>query len=81
VRLDSPCPDRPLAAARVVATQGTTVVATAVTDAAGHYALDLRTGSYLIVATVVGGYPSRATHAVTVPPDTIVDLTVDSGMR
>jgi hypothetical protein len=80
-RLDSPCPDRPLAAAEVQATRDATVVATTLTDAAGRYTLNLPSGSYQITVTNVGGYKSRATRSIVLPPGTVVDLTVDSGMR
>jgi hypothetical protein len=57
------------------------VKASTVTDASGHYTLDLSAGSYQIVATNVSAHKSQAIRTVTVPPSTVVDLTVDSGMR
>jgi hypothetical protein len=81
VGIDSACPDRPLAGARVEVTRYRTVVATAVTDAAGHYALALAAGTYQVVATDPGGLRTHATRTVTVPPDAVADLTVDSGLR
>jgi hypothetical protein len=81
VRIDSPCPDQPLNAATVVATQGTTTVATTRTDPAGHYRITLPRGTYQITATNTGGYRSQTSKTVELPPDTVIDLTVDSGMR
>ena len=81
VRLDSPCPDRPLQGATVTAAQSSRTVASTVTDAAGQYRLDLPPGRYDIVATNVGGYPSHATRTIDIPPAVVADLTVDSGMR
>jgi hypothetical protein len=81
VRIDSPCPDHPLAAATVEAMQGTTVVATTRTGAGGHYRITLPAGSYQFTATNTGGFRSRAAKTVDLPPATVVDLTVGSGMR
>ena len=81
VRLDSPCPDRPLQGATVTASQHTRMITSTVTDTAGRYRLDLPVGRYDIVATNVGGYRSHATRTIDVPPAVVVDLTVDSGMR
>jgi hypothetical protein len=81
MRIDSPCPDHPLAAATVEAMQGTTVVATTHTDADGHYRITLPAGKYQFTGTNAGGFRSRASKPVNLPPATVVDLTVDSGMR
>jgi hypothetical protein len=81
VRLDSPCPDRPLGGATVTASRNARTIASTITDASGHYRLDLPPGRYDIVAINVGGYASRATRTIDVPPSAVVDLTVDSGMR
>lgn len=80
VRLGSPCPDRPLADARVDAVQGGKVVSSTVTDASGHYTLELAAGRYQIVV-VSTAYPARAAGTAEIPPSATVDLTLDSGMR
>ena len=81
VRLDSTCPDRPIATATVTVTRDGTTIASTVTDSAGHYRFQLPAGRYAIGATNTGGYASQATQTVDVPPAIVVDLTVDSGMR
>jgi hypothetical protein len=81
MRIDSPCPDHPLPAATVEAMKGTTVVATTRTDVDGHYRITLPAGSYQFTATNAGGFRSRASKIVDLPPATVVDLTVGSGMK
>lgn len=61
--------------------QGTKVVSTTRTNTHGHFTLDLLAGRYQIVAVNIAGYKSRATHTIDVRSDTIVDLTLDSGIR
>jgi hypothetical protein len=82
VQLDSPCPPRPMAGARVEAMRGASVVATVSTGSDGRFTLRLAPGVYRLVATAAG--PLRATAAVQItvassPVNT--NLIVDSGMR
>jgi hypothetical protein len=82
-RLGSPCPSRPVPGASVQVLQHTSVVATARTDSAGRYRLNVAPGAYTIVATNVGGYRSTAQRRVSAVggQQTTVDLVVDTGIR
>jgi hypothetical protein len=80
-RLDSPCPPRPLPGAVVDVTRGGQAITSIVADSSGRFTVRLASGRYDFTAHNVGGLPSRATQAVTVPADHTVELTVDSGVR
>jgi hypothetical protein len=82
-RAGSPCPDRPVAGAGVEARRGASVVASTHTDSAGRYRFEVAPGTYLIVATNVGGYRSAAQRQVSVSSGqrATVDLVVDTGTR
>jgi hypothetical protein len=77
---ESPCPDRPVAGARVELTSGTTVVATTRTDTAGRFELRVPSGNYQITAFNVG-FASHASQPISVTGPVTVRLVVDSGMR
>ena len=86
LRLDSPCPDRPLQARLIVTDAGSgTVVATADTDPAGHFRLLLRPGRYLVRAVNPNGAPlprtAPVTTTVTSGQYTTLTIRFDSGIR
>jgi carboxypeptidase family protein len=82
-RAASPCPDRAVQGASVQADRGGHVVAEALTDTHGHYALTVRPGVYTIIATNAGGYRSIARRRVSLAAGErqSVDLVVDTGIR
>ena len=79
-RLDSPCPPRPVAGARVDVLRGGTIVTTVTTDAAGRFRALVPAGEYDVTAHNVG-HESQATEHVTVDGPVQVSLVVDSGLR
>jgi Carboxypeptidase regulatory-like domain len=79
-RIDSPCPDRPVAGAPVEFARDGAIVATTTTDAAGHFSITVAPGSYEVTARNVG-YFSRITRTVDVTAPLDLSLVVDSGMR
>ena len=82
VQLDSPCPPRPLAGARVEVLRATDVVATVSTGSDGRFTLRLTPGVYRLVATAAGPLRRTATVQITVASSPVTtNLTVDSGMR
>jgi hypothetical protein len=82
VRLDSPCPPRPLAGARVQAMQAAGVVATVTTGSDGRFTLRLAPGVYRLVATAAGPLRTAAAVQITVASSPVsTNLIVDSGMR
>jgi hypothetical protein len=86
VRLESPCPDRPLPARLTVTDAGSaTIVATADTDPAGHFRLALRPGQYLVRAVNPNGAPlpraAPITTTVTAGRYTTLTIRFDSGIR
>jgi hypothetical protein len=82
VRLDSPCPPRPLGGTRVEAQRGAVVVASATTGSDGHFSLKLPPGAYRLVATAAGTlHPTTSTRVTAVASPLNVTLTVDTGMR
>jgi hypothetical protein len=80
VSAESPCPDRPVAGARVELTRGGTVVATATTDSAGRFELRVPPGEYTVTAFNVG-LASQASQSISVTGPVHVALVVDSGLR
>jgi carboxypeptidase family protein len=79
-RAESPCPDRPVAGARVEFARGTTVVATTTTDSAGRFEIRVPPGDYQVTAFNVGIH-SRTTQTISVHGPVTVTLVVDSGLR
>jgi Carboxypeptidase regulatory-like domain len=77
---ESPCPDRPVAGARVELTRGSTVMASTTTDAAGRFEMRVPAGTYQVTALNVG-LRSRASQSISVTGPVNVRLVVDSGMR
>jgi len=86
VILDSPCPDKPVAAEIAVAEIGSQdVVATVRSTSEGKFSVDLAPGDYTLMPSAPGGAPfpiGRPTD-VTVRAGgfTEVTLTMDSGLR
>jgi hypothetical protein len=86
LRLDSPCPDRPLPAHLTITDAGSgTLIATADTDPAGHFRLPLRPGQYLIRAVNPNGAPlpraAPITTTITAGRYTTLTIRFDSGIR
>lgn len=86
VRLDSPCPDRPLPARLTVTDAASgTLAATVDTDPSGHFRLALGPGRYLVQAVNPNGarLPRAApvTTTVTVGHYTTLTIRFDSGIR
>jgi hypothetical protein len=77
---ESPCPDRPVAGARVELTRGSAVVATTRTDSAGRFELRVPPGEYTVTAFNVG-LATRASQLISVTGPVHVALVVDSGLR
>lgn len=79
-RLDSPCPDRPVAMA-VEVVQGTTVAATFTSAADGRFSVALSPGTYMLRSK--SGLPALRSESVTVPAGMYADveLHADTGMR
>ena len=81
-RLDSPCPDRPVAVALVVADERGGVVARVTSDADGRFRLALAPGSYMIRSDSQRLPVLRPTpFVVVVGRVTELDLRADSGIR
>jgi hypothetical protein len=79
-RLDSPCPDRPVALrGEVVGPSG--AVATFASDADGRFSVAVAPGSYTLRST--GGLPALRAATVVVQPGayTEVELHADTGIR
>jgi hypothetical protein len=81
VRLDSPCPPRPVAGATVEADRAGREVGQATTDSNGRFSLRLPSGTYQVTATNAGGLKTSVTKTVALTTDDDITLTVDSGMR
>jgi hypothetical protein len=79
-RLDSPCPDRPVAMT-VEVVRGSDVAATVTTDAAGTFTVSLAPGSYTLRSK--SGLPTLRSEAVVVVAGqyTNVELHADTGIR
>jgi len=79
-RVDSPCPDRPVALT-VEVVQGGAVAATFTTGADGRFSVALAPGSYLLRSK--SGLPALRSQSVTVAAGryTEVGLHADTGMR
>ena len=79
-RLDSPCPDRPVAMT-VELVSGTTVAATFTTDAAGKFMVGVAPGTYTLRSK--SGLPALkpVTVAVMDGQFTDVELHADTGVR
>src|SRR5256885_16448023 len=71
VRLDSPCPDRPVAMT-VEVMSGTTVAATFTTDAAGTFSVGVAPGSYTLRSK--GGLPTLKSATVVVADGQFTDV-------
>jgi Carboxypeptidase regulatory-like domain len=82
-RAGSPCPDVPVAGAKVRALRGGQVVAAIRSSRGGAFQLRLDAGTYVLTAVNTGGYRSTARAVITVRPGrpVSVTLTVDSGIR
>ncbi|HTJ59656.1 MAG TPA: carboxypeptidase regulatory-like domain-containing protein [Candidatus Saccharimonadales bacterium] len=80
VRLDSPCPDRPVAMT-VEVVSGTTVTATVTTDAAGKFSVGVAPGTYTLRSKT--GLPTLKSSTVVVVAGqfTDVELHADTGIR
>jgi hypothetical protein len=80
----SPCPDRPFEG-DVLATASDGATAEASTDALGRFTMDLRAGTYVVVAIVPneGGPPTAVPQRVKVRTGSYsqVTLEVDTGIR
>jgi Carboxypeptidase regulatory-like domain len=86
VRLDSPCPDRPLRAVLVVVSASTgTQVASMTSDQDGRFRLALPPGRYVIRPESIdrARLPRAAPVTVDVPPGRFISVTIrfDSGIR
>jgi len=79
-RLDSPCPDRPVAMT-VEVVSGTTVAATFTTDATGQFSVGVASGTYTLRSK--NGLPTlKSTTIVVVDGQfTNVELHADTGIR
>ena len=79
-RLDSPCPDRPVAMT-VEVVSGTAVAATFTTDAAGHFSVAVSAGTYTLRSK--SGLPALRSTSVVVADGqfTEVELHADTGIR
>src|SRR5438093_11410972 len=71
VRLDSPCPDRPVSMT-VEVVSGTTVAATFTTDAAGKFSVGVAPGTYTLRSK--GGLPALKSPTVVVVAGQFTDL-------
>lgn len=82
VRVDEPCPPRPVAGALVEAFEGDDLRGTTRTGNDGSFRLELPHGSYLVTATNTGGLATTASEAVMVSDTPVeLELVVDSGIR
>jgi hypothetical protein len=79
-RIDSPCPNRPVADAPVEFARDGAVMATTTTDQTGHFRITVAPGVYEVTARNVG-YFSHITNTVDVRAPLNLALVVDSGMR
>ena len=79
-RLDSPCPDRPVAMT-VEVVNGTTVAATFTSDAAGAFSVSVAPGTYTLRSK--SGLPTLRSPTVVVVDGkyTDVELHADTGIR
>ena len=79
-RVDSPCPDRPVAMT-VEVVQGSSVVATFTTAGDGRFSVALSPGAYTLRSKA--GLPTLRSAIVTVPAGAYneVELHADTGMR
>ena len=80
VRLESPCPDRPVSMT-VEVVYGTTTAATFTSDAAGHFSVNVAPGTYTLRSK--SGFPALKSPTVTVLDGqfTDVELHADTGIR
>jgi hypothetical protein len=84
VRVDDPCPDRPVAAHLEIADAGSgEIVAKAETGDDGRFSVSVDSGSYEVTATATTGLPNPASAEVRVrgDADVHVELHVDTGIR
>ena len=79
-RLDSPCPDRPVAMT-VEVVSGTAIAATFTTDASGTFSVSVAPGTYTLRSK--GGLPTLKSSTVVVVEGqfTGVELHADTGIR
>lgn len=84
-RINSPCPDRPIAATIVVRDDHGTEVARTRSGSDGHFKVDVAAGHYQVVGLEIGNrpLPRPIPTTVTVTPGTYVTAVVeyDSGIR
>src|SRR5437660_9716176 len=80
-RLDSPCPDRPVAVRLVFVKDGARITEVP-SFADGRFTVDLAPGTYTIRGAG-DGFPIVRELVVTVPPDRHIEVTVhaDTGIR
>ena len=80
-RVDSPCPDKPIAMA-VEVVSGSTIVATFTSDAAGRFSVGVAPGTYTL-RSKSGGPPTLKERSVVVVAGTYteIELRADTGMR
>lgn len=82
VRVENPCPERPVAAAAVELFRSGRIVQSTRTGRTGRFRFEASPGSYTLRATNTGGYRSTATEQVVVPTGTEpVVLRLDTGIR
>jgi len=80
-RPESPCPDRPVAGAKITAKNGPTVGRTK-SDETGHYKLRLKPGMYIVTASSDRVFGCDTTQAKVVKHEyTNVTITCDTGIR
>jgi len=80
-RLDSPCPDQPVAVKLLFLRNGTAQVASVMSGQDGRFKVDLPAGNYEVRGA--GGLPFVRGMTVTVPVDGYVEVTLnaDTGIR
>jgi len=82
VSLDSACPPKPVAGARVEALQAARAMAAATTGSDGRYLLRLVPGVYRLVVTAPGALRTTASAQITVGSAPVsANLVIDSGLR
>ena len=83
VRLDRECPDRPYPGYLWVLDENGSLIAELITDAEGHFFVNLPPGRYTITQTEGTSLPALPPQPVTVTAGqfTQIELVLDSGMR
>jgi hypothetical protein len=81
-RIDSPCPDRPIAKVEIDYISGTSVAARTVTDSNGNYSIRLEPGTYTVrfnsYMRVISG-PTKL--SVAAGSSVVANYLLDSGIR